>query len=110
NDLAAPVANGLRLAARVFDSPVPAQVLARLDDGSHRRTYRLLEPLYMLALQSPQTTRPRLPVRLARLAIYLRGHWLRMPLPQLLRHLAVKAWKGARAAPGATPPELNAPP
>lgn len=91
NDLAGPVGLGLRLAARLLHTPVPADV------GS---TLRALSP--------PLWCRPRLEARYeralpwpgagdgaaARLQIYLRAHALRMPLPMLTRHLAVKAWKG----------------
>ena len=35
----------------------------------------------------------------ARWLLYVRGHWLRMPLHLLLPHLARKAWKGFRSEP-----------
>lgn len=34
---------------------------------------------------------------LAEFLLFLRAHWLRMPLPLLVRHLTVKAWKRWRA-------------
>ncbi|MBI3154484.1 MAG: nucleotidyltransferase family protein [Burkholderiales bacterium] len=38
----------------------------------------------------------------AEACLYLRGHWLRMPLLQLSKHLAVKAWLGLRSSPTTT--------
>jgi hypothetical protein len=43
---------------------------------------------------------------LARQWIYIRSHALRMPLPLLVRHLSVKAWKGLW--PEERPPQAEA--
>ena len=90
--LGAPLMRALRLAHRLFGTPV--------------RTYR--QPLRLSLQPSPsdrffirrllardgwgRASRPAM-----RFAFYLRSHALRMPPHQLARHLAVKWWKGRRA-------------
>lgn len=39
-----------------------------------------------------------LPGQVARLALYMRSHWIKMPWPMLARHLAVKAYRRSFAA------------
>ncbi|MDP1902424.1 MAG: nucleotidyltransferase family protein [Rubrivivax sp.] len=96
NDLALPVAHGLRLARRLFGTSIPDDILERLVPGfATRSSARVLARVYLVALQSPQAARRSWAARASHGAIYLRGHWLRMPPLQLLRHLATKAWKSA---------------
>lgn len=98
NDLAGPLLLGLRLAAMVFDSPVPADVIAALDNaaGSTWRR-RWLLPVYARALRGQAADGLDFPAASGRLWIYLRSHALRMPAPLLLRHLSIKAWKSLTA-------------
>ena len=99
NDLALPVARGLSLARRVFGTPLPNAVLARLAPGIERRVSTLaLEPIFVSALHSPHAGQRRWPARVAHGFIYLRGHWLRMRPAQLAHHLAIKAWKAVIGA------------
>jgi hypothetical protein len=96
NDLALPVAHGLHLAKRLFGTPVPDDVMAHLVPGyAERRSAHLLSRIYLSALQSPQWAHRSMWARTAHGAIYVRGHWLRMPPWLLFRHLAIKAWKSA---------------
>jgi hypothetical protein len=46
----------------------------------------------MRVLRPPQDTLNEGSAIAAKLALYLRSHWLKMPLGLLLRHLAYKAW------------------
>jgi hypothetical protein len=94
NDLALPVAHGLHLARRLFGTPVPDEVLAHLVPGyAGRRSARFLSRIYLSALQSPQVAHRSTWARAAHGAVYVRGHWLRMPPGQLGRHLAIKTWR-----------------
>ncbi len=80
------VSRSLRLAHAIFVTPLgdatgtPAMRPRRAD-----RVYRAR----LLARDGwGQLTRPWL-----RLAFYIRSHLIRMPLPMLLRHLSIKAWR-----------------
>ncbi len=89
NDLAAPVGLGLALARRTFGAPVPDRVIAALLPGG---VPGWLWPVYRRALAPSDG-----PVdALASLAVYARAHALRMPPPMLVRHLAIKAWRGLK--------------
>ena len=87
NDLALPVAYGLTLARQVID---------RLHPGPRPRW---LWPLYRRALDPAQGAAGRL----AAFVVYVRAHALRMPTPLLLRHLAIKAWRGMLPEPAPLP-------
>ena len=95
NDLAGPLLLGLRLAQAVFESEVPAEVLATLvAQAAPRWRRRWLLPVYARALRPPTDEGAGMAEAAARLTIFVRSHALRMPMPLLLRHLSVKAWKG----------------
>jgi len=95
NDLAGPLLLGLRLAQAVFESAVPAEVLAALDAEAAPRWRRpWLLATYARALRPPTDEEAGAAEAAARLAIFVRSHALRMPMPLLLRHLSIKAWKG----------------
>lgn len=95
NDLAGPLLLGLRLVQAVFESPVPAEVLATLQaQAAPRWRRRWLLPVYARALRPPTDEGAGAAEAIARLAIFVRAHALRMPMPLLLRHLSIKAWKG----------------
>lgn len=94
NDLAAPVALGLRLVARFFDTPLPATLVESLEASlaPSKRWSRWL-PAYEAALLEPSTGWHS---AWARQLVYLRSHALRMPAGLLIRHLARKAWMKRR--------------
>ena len=97
NDLAGPLLLGLRLTQAVFESPVPAEVLAALDaEAGPRWRRKWLPGIYARALRPANDESAGAAEAAARFVIYLRSHALRMPLPLLLQHLSVKAWKGLR--------------
>jgi hypothetical protein len=80
HQLVAPVARALRLADRLYGTPVEPALAGRrrLSDRVYRRR--------LLARDGwGRETR-----RLTRLAFYVRSHWLRMPPLMLARHLWVK--------------------
>ena len=95
-----PLHFGLRHCAALLGTPVPAPAaaaaaafgpappVAAAADWMWRRALRPQHPSTRLGGQG-----------LALAALYLRGHWLRMPLPLLVRHLAVKSFKRLGEAP-----------
>ncbi len=95
NDLAGPLLLGLRLVQAVFDSTVPEDVRATLAaQAAPRWRRRWLLPVYARALRPSTDEGVGAAEAAARLAIFVRSHALRMPMPLLLRHLSIKAWKG----------------
>jgi hypothetical protein len=83
HQLLAPVRRAVRLAHRLYGTPVPPEW----------RKGRLADPLFRRRLLARdgwgrETRKP------LRLAFYIRSHWLRMPPLMLARHLWTKARKG----------------
>jgi Uncharacterised nucleotidyltransferase len=81
HQLLPPTARALRLAARLYGTPVDPALA-----GRGRAADRLYERRLLARDGWGRTTRPAL-----RLAFYVRSHWLRMPPLMLARHLWVKA-------------------
>ncbi|HSK38973.1 MAG TPA: nucleotidyltransferase family protein, partial [Arenibaculum sp.] len=90
---ARPVFYMLRYAEAVFGTAVPAWVWSRLGVPASPLAVRVMDGLVPKTLVPP--VRGDLSGAAARGALYLRGHWLRMPPRPLLRHLLRKS---ARAA------------
>lgn len=90
-DVVAPVAFGLHLAAHLLDSPIPPHVLADMRIAAGGPASRLLTMLYTTAIRPENEAAESPAATLARFAIYVRAHWLRMPPHLLLRHLAHKS-------------------
>jgi hypothetical protein len=89
--LARPAFYGLHFAARLLATPVPAEVLidARRD-GPPSIVLGLMNRLVPAALFPPHPDRPSRRTGVARWLLYLRTHWIRMPLPMLVPHLLRK--------------------
>ncbi len=85
--LTAAVARALRLAARLYGTPVDAALAGRRHAGDALFARRLLARDGWGRASRPAT----------RLTFYIRSHALRMPPHLLARHLAVKWWKGRRS-------------
>lgn len=90
-DVVAPVAFGLHLARLLLDSPIPPPVLEDMLNAAGRPASRLLTMLYTSAMRPENEAIESTAAMLARFAIYVRAHWLRMPPYLLLRHLAHKS-------------------
>jgi hypothetical protein len=89
-DLEAPLCYALRYSARILGTPVPP-------DGANGRRQmprwrgRLLDALYLRALQPQHPAAADSFTSLARQLLFVRGHWLRLPPILLAYHLTVKA-------------------
>jgi hypothetical protein len=91
-DLLGSLFHGLTYCQRVFSTPIPPEVMERA--GSWKRTLRkpLMDFLFLRAFR-PDQPECKLPFTgLALYLLYIRSHYLRMPLYLLLPHLARKAW------------------
>lgn len=89
-DLARPLAYALRVLSALFDSAIPAATQAACAPALPARADRMLA-LFLAALRPDNPSCRRRRDDLARFALYLRGHYLRMPLHLLVPHLLRKA-------------------
>jgi hypothetical protein len=90
--LARPLFYALRYAAMILGTPVRQDVLSAAKVGAPTRPLQaLMDFLYLRALRPihPTSSDRWTPVALGML--YVRAHWLRMPLPLLAYHLTRKA-------------------
>lgn len=91
-DLRRPLYYGLREVQRVLRTPVPADVVGRIRTCAPRMPLRMLmDGIWSRALRCPHPSAAVGGTEVARFALYVRGHWLRMPPLMLARHLTVKA-------------------
>ncbi len=98
--LARPLFYALRYSCRLFGTAVPKVVLTQVS-ATGRPPTSLLALMDSLFLRNLVPLHPSCVDRLTPLAqgaLYLRGHWLRMPLPMLARHLFHKAFISPRTA------------
>lgn len=83
---------GLIYAQRVFGTPIPDHVLEDASSWSRRLRKPLMNFLFLRAFR-PRQPQSELPfTALALNLLYIRSHYLRLPLYLLLPHLARKAW------------------
>jgi hypothetical protein len=91
-DLRRPLYYGLSEAHRVLGTPVPASVaLAVADFGPAAPLRPLMRALWRRAARCGHRSAELPGAGTARFALYVRGHWLRMPPWLLTRHLTIKA-------------------
>ncbi|HET9977941.1 MAG TPA: nucleotidyltransferase family protein [Burkholderiaceae bacterium] len=95
---------GLRYTASHLGTPVPPAALAVARQlGPAWPLRALADALWSRALRPQHTLSADAWSPLARGTLYLRAHWLRMPLPLLLRHIVVKALRLHESAGAARP-------
>ncbi len=87
-----PLFYALRYSTALLGTPVPEQVLRAAQVGRpSAATLMLMDWCYSRALRPMHQSVEGVGVRMARLALYLRSHWIRMPMPLLVYHLGRKA-------------------
>lgn len=96
-ELSRPLYYALRYCVRVWATPVPPEALAPLRRRApNPATRRVMDALILRAV-APVHPLARAPgAGLARLGLFVRGHWLRMPLHLLVPHLLHKAFKSEK--------------
>jgi hypothetical protein len=85
-------------AVRLFNTPTPAKAAQALRDcapGSLRRY--IMHWLLVRAIRPDHPDCDTPTTKWARLGLYVRSHWLRMPPQQILPHLVRKAWMRSAA-------------
>lgn len=92
--LAWPVFLALRYTQALLGTAVPPGAMAAAADAATLQPWRLalLDAIYLHALAPDHALLATPASRLARVALYLRGHALRMPAWRLVLHLGRKAW------------------
>lgn len=92
-DLLRPLYYALRYTHCVLGTPVPASTLSdpRLQPPP-RLKLAYMDALFLRAFKPPHPSCEDWASPLARFGLYVRGHWLRMPLHQLLPHLLHQAF------------------
>ncbi len=92
-DLIPPLYYALRYSRRMFNTPVPAEVLV---DCGHlwqpALPLRLMDMLFDRVIMPPHNSAQRKGTAIARKLLFVRGHYLRMPFGLLVRHLFHKAF------------------
>jgi hypothetical protein len=98
-DLARPLYYGLRYASRMLGTPVPQTVWAQAARGGPSAPGSLwMDMLFERALAPPHESCADRLTPTARWLLYVRSHYLRMPLHLLVPHLARKAVTASRRA------------
>lgn len=96
-ELARPLFYALRYCALVLGTPVPAATVAALAPaGPGRLLLGLMDALFERALMPDHASCDGALTGAARLLLYIRGNWLRMPPLLLARHLFHKAFISPR--------------
>jgi hypothetical protein len=85
--------HGLNYANQVFGTPVPTHILEQASSRSRELRKPFMDFLFLRAFRPDHPQSKLRFTRLALAALYLRSHYLRMPLHLLLPHLTRKAWK-----------------
>ena len=92
-DLIRPLYYALRYTQQVFATPIPPQVEAAARVGEPGRvTLAVMDALCARGFRSPHPSCDDRLSAAARFALFVRGHWLRMPLHQLIPHLLYQAF------------------
>lgn len=91
-ELARPLHYALRYARDIIGTPVPAEIVGTTS-APPKALRRLMDTLFVRALQPDHASTRDWLTPLARRALYVRAHWLRMPPLMLARHLTVKAFR-----------------
>jgi len=92
--LGRPLFYGLRYCRRLLATPVPEEVMAKCPARPRTSAARAMDHLFEPAFAAAHPDSRAATSAPAALALYVRSHWLRMPLHLLLPHLAYKAWIG----------------
>ena len=105
--LARPLRYALAMCRQQLATPLPAAAEALACDWPRGLRETLLDQGYRRALRPHHPHADDHWSPLARGALYLRGHWLRMPPQRLAAHLSRKAWRSWTGLDGQKPAELK---
>lgn len=92
-NLGKPLFYGLRYSQRLLATPLPPDLLARCPGRPGRFGIEVMDTLFVAAFATAHFTCMTPLSATAVLCLYIRSHWLRMPLQLLVPHLIRKSWK-----------------
>ena len=92
-NLGRPLYYALRYARRLLQTPIPEEAIANCPERPCSLSAAVMDVLFLPAFASAHAECRSLLSRPAAFALYVRSHWLRMPLHLLLPHLLRKAFK-----------------
>ena len=92
-NLGRPLYYALRYARRLLHTPVPEEAIANCPERPSSLSAAVMDVLFLPAFACAHAECRGLLTRPAAFVLYVRSHWLRMPLHLLLPHLLRKAWK-----------------
>ena len=96
--LTRPLYYALRYTHLILNTDIPPHVRLEADVGRPVALLaRLMDACYLRALRPVHASTTSMPGWLARFALYVRSHWLRMPLHLLVYHLGRKAFVRAES-------------
>ena len=93
-DLVKPVYYALNFSYKILHTPVPDEIIARARKLS-KMSYvssKMMDMLFSRALATKHETSPVKGQGFARFLLYIRSHWLKMPVHLLIPHLCRKSW------------------
>ena len=92
-DLVRPLHHALHYTHTLLDTPIPEGALRAMQHHApHPLTQSILDSVFQRAFQPPHRSCQDWFTRPAQWLLFIRSHWLKMPLPLLLRHLFHKAF------------------
>ncbi|MCP5302908.1 MAG: nucleotidyltransferase family protein [Pseudomonadales bacterium] len=93
-DLFLPLYYGLYYAQTILNTAIPESVMQHVSQGAPNKMMRpIMDWLFLRALRSAHSSCDLFGTGFARWILYVRSHYLRMPLTLLIPHLIRKAWK-----------------
>jgi hypothetical protein len=97
--LTRPLYYALRYTTSMLGTPVPADIRAQAEVGRPiAPALRLMDACYGRVLRPAHASTSQAGTGVARLVLYLRSHWIKMPFHLLAYHLGRKLWVRSRAA------------
>jgi hypothetical protein len=88
----------LRYTTSMLGTPVPADIRAQAEVGRPiTPVIRLMDACYGRVLRPAHASTSQAGTGVARLVLYLRSHWIKMPFHLLAYHLGRKLWVRSRA-------------
>ncbi len=90
-DLRRPLAYALRYAHALLDTPIPTALLAQTRRDLGKLPW-LMDWIFVRGFMSAHPELSTAHAGIARFTLYVRSHWLRMPLSLLVPHLLRKVW------------------
>lgn len=105
-DLTRPLFYALRYLHKVWGRTMPQAVLDQLQGfGPPPALLHVMDAIWLRVLRSPHPSAAPGWQSSALAALYVRGHWLRMPPLLLARHLAIKALHRQKSKEATSPPQ-----